>query len=98
MVSRLTLLLLLLAPAAFAEQTSLSEEEASQIASLIISAVMLALMFAAYFLPWIIAKNRGHRSSLAIFWTLVFFGWTLIGWLLAFIWSCTGNTDRYDEP
>jgi len=45
-----------------------------------------------YFLPTILALARGHLSALAIFLLNLFFGWTLIGWIVALIWSCTGNT------
>jgi hypothetical protein len=44
-----------------------------------------------YFLPTVIALARGHLSTLAIFLLDLFFGWTVIGWLFALIWSCTGN-------
>jgi hypothetical protein len=45
-----------------------------------------------YFLPTVIALSRGHLSALAIFLLDLFLGWTVLGWLIAFIWSCTGNT------
>ena len=53
---------------------------------------MLIVAIALYFLPTIVAVSRGHLSGLAIFLLDLFFGWTLIGWLAALIWSCTGNT------
>lgn len=53
---------------------------------------MLIVGFLIYFLPTIVALSRGHLSALAIFLLNLFLGWTLIGWLLALIWSCTGNT------
>ncbi len=39
------------------------------------------------FFPAFIAALRGHRSTLAIGATCLFFGWTVIGWLLALVWS-----------
>ncbi len=53
---------------------------------------MLIVVFLLYFLPTIVALSRGHLSALAIFLLNLLLGWTLIGWLLALIWSCTGNT------
>ncbi len=53
---------------------------------------MLILVTLIYFLPTIIALARGHLSALAIFFLNLFLGWTLIGWIVALIWSCTGNT------
>jgi len=47
-----------------------------------------------YFLPTIIAMNREHMSKGAIFALNLILGWTLVGWLFAFIWSLTGNTKR----
>src|SRR5271154_5092398 len=53
---------------------------------------MLIVAVLLYFLPTVIALIRGHLSALAIFLLNLFFGWTVIGWLIALIWSCTGNT------
>lgn len=48
----------------------------------------LTLMLALFFLPAIIAAARGH-NALAIFLLNLFFGWTVIGWFWALIWSVT---------
>jgi hypothetical protein len=53
---------------------------------------MLIAVVLLYFLPTIVALSRGHLSALAIFFLNLLLGWTLIGWLAALIWSCTGNT------
>jgi hypothetical protein len=53
---------------------------------------MLILAAVLYFLPTILALARGHLSGLAIFLLNLLLGWTLVGWLIALIWSCTGNT------
>jgi hypothetical protein len=54
-----------------------------------------------YFAPTIVAYNRRHMSSGAIFLLNVFLGWTVIGWILSLIWSFTGNTranaERYSR-
>ncbi|QMV32366.1 hypothetical protein T2_00049 [Ralstonia phage Elie] len=42
-----------------------------------------------YLLPFGIALVRGHRNVLAILWLNLLLGWTLIGWLWAFIWAWT---------
>lgn len=52
------------------------------------------LLAAAYFAPAFIAICRGHRSAAAILAVNVILGWTGIGWIVAFIWSLTGNTHR----
>jgi hypothetical protein len=49
--------------------------------------VVFALVF--YFMPTIVAANRGHRNTLAIGIANLFFGWTFIGWVLCLVWACT---------
>lgn len=51
----------------------------------------LMVLVALYFFPIILAFGRGHRSAPAIAVVNVLFGWTLIGWIWALIWSLTGN-------
>jgi hypothetical protein len=53
---------------------------------------MLTVGSLIYFLPSIIALCRGHLSTFAIFLLNLLLGWTLIGWIVAFIWSCSGYT------
>ena len=47
--------------------------------------ILIVLVF--YFIPTIIAISRKHKSMAAIIVVNVLFGWSLIGWLWAFIWS-----------
>lgn len=54
-----------------------------------IGVVVFLLLLAAYFTPTIIALIRHHRNALAIFLLNFFLGGTLIGWVLALIWSVT---------
>lgn len=46
------------------------------------------------FLPTLIALIRGHDNSFAIFLTNLLLGWTVIGWLVALIWSFTAIRRR----
>lgn len=55
---------------------------------------LLLMAAALYFLPFLIALSRGHMSSGAIFLVNLIFGWTALGWVVALIWSFTGNTRR----
>jgi hypothetical protein len=55
-----------------------------------LDAVFLILL-AAYFLPAIVASVRHHASSPAIFALNLLLGWTFLGWVLALVWSLTGN-------
>jgi hypothetical protein len=46
-----------------------------------------------YLLPSIIATLRGKANgSTGVFFVNVLLGWTLIGWLVSFIWACSGTT------
>jgi len=53
-----------------------------------VAAVLLgALLLFGYFLPSLIAGVQGKRSIGAIAALNVLLGWTLIGWVAAFIWA-----------
>ena len=63
----------------------------------------LAVLFALYFLPTLIARLRGHRNwaGVAILNTLL--GWTGLGWIASLIWSVARGgeyvrrEDYYDD-
>lgn len=55
---------------------------------------LIALYAAAYMLPWIVALMRGHRSHLAIGALTLVGGWSGVLWVVALIWSLTGNVER----
>lgn len=53
--------------------------------------VIMFAAAAAYFVPTIIAFNRGNPNRRAIAATNILLGWTVLGWVVAFIWSLTGE-------
>ncbi len=53
--------------------------------------IYLAFWGALYFLPSIIAYSRKHRNAGAITVLNLFLGWTLIGWIIAIVWSATST-------
>ena len=57
---------------------------------------VLALVLGFYFLPSIIAsaRFRNVRAGWGIVVVNLFFGWTLVGWLAAFVWACVGRSER----
>jgi len=58
-------------------------------ANAVFGAVLIVVVsFTIYFLPAIVAAQRGHRHIMAIFVTNLFLGWTFIGWVAALVWSC----------
>jgi hypothetical protein len=57
--------------------------------SLIIAIIaVFCLLF--YFIPTFVAYNRSHQSKLAIFFLNITLGWSVIGWIVALIWSGSG--------
>jgi hypothetical protein len=48
---------------------------------------ILALL--VYFVPALFAASRKHHNKGAIFATNLLLGWTLLGWIIAFIWAST---------
>ena len=55
----------------------------------IVGTIGAAALFTAYFLPSIIASRRGHRQAGAITVLNLLLGWTLLGWVIALVWSCS---------
>ena len=51
--------------------------------------LMIASIFAVYFLPSLIAFAREHKNKLAIFLLNLLLGWTVLGWVSSLVWSVT---------
>ena len=45
----------------------------------------LLILVALYFLPSILGRDK--RDAMGIFLVNLFLGWTLIGWVVAFLWA-----------
>jgi len=58
---------------------------------------VLILCALFYFVPTFVALLRGHHNGFSIFLTNLLLGWTLIGWLVALIWSTTARERRLRE-
>jgi T4 superinfection immunity protein len=52
----------------------------------------------SYFVPSFIAVDRRHENTGAIFALNLFLGWTFLGWVIAFVWSCTSNVKPPKPP
>jgi len=57
--------------------------------SVIGSLVLLVILAIPYFVPSIIAFVRHHHNQWAIFALNLLLGWTVLGWIGAFVWSLT---------
>jgi len=52
---------------------------------------MIATLFIFYWLPTIVAIVRQAHSALGVFLLNLFLGWTVIGWIVALIWSLAAS-------
>jgi len=59
-----------------------------------LAAILVLLGF--YFLPLLIAVKRKHHQGTAILVLNLFFGWTILGWIVALVWACTAV--RPEQP
>ena len=59
----------------------------------VLAALFFAFAIAAYFAPLFVARIRQKADGvLDILIVNLLFGWTGLGWLVAFIWAFTGQT------
>jgi len=49
-------------------------------------------LVSCYFMPTIVALVRDKRGAGSVALVNLFLGWTMIGWLLAFVWASSGKT------
>ena len=50
------------------------------------------VLVSCYFMPTIVALVRDKRGAGGVALVNFFLGWTVIGWLLAFVWASSGKT------
>jgi hypothetical protein len=56
--------------------------------------IALLVILALYMLPTFVAATRGKQHGLGgVVCVNIFPGWTLVGWVVAFIWACSGSTE-----
>jgi hypothetical protein len=55
--------------------------------ALVVLVVVAYFAFKIYFYPTQVAKLREHGNTQAIFIVNLFFGWTLLGWVIALVWA-----------
>ncbi|HUS98492.1 MAG TPA: superinfection immunity protein [Hyphomicrobiaceae bacterium] len=60
-------------------------QQSAHVAGLVLLVAML------YFTPALIAAGRHHHNAPAILATNLLAGWTILGWIVAFIWACTAT-------
>jgi Superinfection immunity protein len=52
--------------------------------------IIMIVGFVVYLTPTIIANNRQHPQTAAIFALNILLGWSALGWIASFVWSLTG--------
>ena len=55
----------------------------------------LLFLIAMYWLPTLIALVRQTPSALGIAMFNFFFGWTVIGWIMALVWALAANINPH---
>jgi hypothetical protein len=58
---------------------------------------IFVVVIALYFIPSIVATERGHRNAGAIIVLNIFLGWTFLGWVVALVWASTSNVKMREE-
>lgn len=52
-------------------------------------ALNLTLFLAGYFLPSLMGLLKSREKRLKLFLVNLLLGWTIVGWMVAFIWAAT---------
>ena len=56
--------------------------------------IVFALSFIVYFIPTMIAWDRGHKNTAALFALNILLGWTFLGWAAALVWALMSQDKR----
>src|SRR5262249_16775949 len=57
--------------------------------------ILFLIGLALYFAPTIVACIRGKANGTAgVFVVNLLLGWSIVGWFVAFIWACSGETSE----
>ncbi len=56
-------------------------------------AVVIAVTFFIYMVPYDVARRRKHPQAKSILWFNALLGFTIVGWVIALIWSYRHKSD-----
>lgn len=56
--------------------------------------LVLFVATCVYRLPSVVAASTRHRHTGAIVMLNVFLGWTIVGWLISFVWALVNPVNR----
>ncbi len=77
------------APVVYAP-AALTDQQPTNTAVLAVAWVVTVLT-GLYMLPWAIAASRGKANQWAVFAVSLLLGWTVVGWIVALVMSCTAH-------
>jgi hypothetical protein len=49
-------------------------------------------------LPSVVARLRNHKNTNSICIINLFFGWTILGWVICLAWSASSNVHEKQKP
>jgi hypothetical protein len=58
-----------------------------------VTVILLAIIVLIYLLPTLVAFSREHPQRGWILILNLIFGWTLLGWILIFLWAALGRSE-----
>lgn len=64
----------------------------------LVVAWVVAFVSGFYMLPWAIAATRQKSNTVTIAWVNALLGWTVVGWVVAFIMACTTGRTGPHRP
>lgn len=59
--------------------------------AVIVIAWVITVLSGLYMLPWAIAASRGKANQWTVFLVSLLLGWTVVGWIVALVLSCTAH-------
>ena len=62
-----------------------TDKKARPVSSVV--AILVAVLTLGYMLPWMIAALRGKSNHWGVFWLNLLLGWSVVGWVVAFVMS-----------
>jgi hypothetical protein len=71
--------------------TTSTESDVTSVASTGVGMGVIVILVGLYFLPTVIAASRGHKNAAAILVLNLLLGWTVLGWIIALVWSFTSS-------
>ena len=63
----------------------------------ILRVIGMLVIIGLYFLPSLVAHNRGHKNLAPIMLVNMFLGWSIVMWFVCLVWAMTCNTNKRNK-